>query len=188
MKKFTQQAYRLLAVKTVCALLIIFIASGCFSVKPSTTKSGKNLYETFFVGEEGTQYFIKPIAFENSDKTESLLLDLTFRYKNEIKDSTVLNFTLEGPDIYKNFDAVSIANPELLAAAQNLELLFNETDKGRYISRFTAKISLADTHKLFQDNNWTLTLSSSDLSREYVPNKKNLKVIHTLRNAVFSIM
>src|SRR5690606_36572025 len=33
----------------------------CVSVKPSTTKSGKKYFETFYV-ENGTQYFIKPLA------------------------------------------------------------------------------------------------------------------------------
>ena len=43
---------------------------GCLGVKNSTKNSGKNLFETFFVGNEGIQYFIKPLTFKDNNKNQ----------------------------------------------------------------------------------------------------------------------
>src|SRR5690606_7037547 len=81
-----------------CMLLLLL--SSCFSVKPGTSRSARNLYQNFFIGEEGSQYFIKPIAFENDEK-EKLQLDITFRYKDEVKDSATVNFSIVTKELNK---------------------------------------------------------------------------------------
>ena len=46
----------------------LILALGSCSAGKSGVKTGKKLFTDFFVGDAGTQYFIKPLTFENADK------------------------------------------------------------------------------------------------------------------------
>lgn len=168
-------------------LFIVIFSAGCLSLKPSTTKSGKKLFETFYVGEEGTQYYIKPLLFEDQESKEKVFLDLTFRYKNEIKDSAIVNLTIEGPYIYKAIRKIRFNGANNIESNQ-IEFIFNEKNKNEFVSRFTSKIALKDIENLFNNANWSLTLYSDIRTINGKPNKKTIKSIHTLHENVFSIM
>ena len=65
-----------------CGIIILMSLSACSGLK----QSGSNLYTSFYVGEKGTQYFIKPLYFSNKE-SEKLNTDFTFRFQNTINKS-----------------------------------------------------------------------------------------------------
>lgn len=173
--------------KLIIALLC-FLLCGCFGVKPTTTKSGKHLFETFYAGAEGTQYFIKPLLFSNQKPAEELAADITFRYKNEVRDSAIINFSIKSPVIYKTIDSMKIANNDFHAVTSKITLLFNEKPAEVFVSRFTAKLPLHQVKQLFDNDGWEITIYSKALSNQYRPSKGSQKAIETLKDKVFVVM
>lgn len=175
-------------VKVLLLFLVSIFLSGCLSVKPTTTKSGKNYYETFYVGADGNQYFIKPLSFKNSETKEELIVDITFRYKDEIKDSAIVNFTITSPVIYKSLDSLKISNNSIDISNHNTSLLFNEKSNSEFISRFTSEIALYDIKKLFNKDDWTFIIYNATETTKFKPNRKTVKAITALRENVFILM
>ena len=162
----------------------IFFAS-CLGVKPGGVKSGKKLYETFFVGIDGTQYFIKPLLFCNQS-TEEIKIDFTFRYKSEIKDSAIVNISFFSKDLFKNNKGFKIINDIDTVAISKMEYLFSERNKKFYISRFSCKISLLDLKNIFQRSNWKLLFLKNDVV-DYYSTKATKNKIEKLNYEIFSL-
>jgi hypothetical protein len=188
MKDFVMNFRIYFKFKLLSFLFTSLLLNGCLSVKPTSTKSGKNLFESFFVGEEGTQYFIKPVLFSIEETKEELVLDITFRYKNMIKDSAIVNFSIKGPMIYKNIDSLKISNTNLEINSSNIKLLFNEKTKNGFTSRFTTKIALNETKNLFNNDEWAFTTFNNSQLNKFKPAKKTQKAINILREKVFVLM
>lgn len=172
---------------TCIVLCILNSLTGCLSVKPAATKSGKNLFETFYVGDEGTQYFIKPLILVNTQNREEIAIDFTFRYKNEIKDSVALNLSLQSSNIFKSFDSLSFSNQTHKIVSKELRLLFNEKRNSLYISRFTTKFPLVELNKLFDTNDWALTLYKDNSYTTYISEKQTKKAITKLEEKIFTL-
>ncbi len=169
-------------------ILVFLIFSSCSAIKPASTNSGKTYFETFYVGEEGSQYFIKPLLFKTEKVNEQLLVDITFRYKNEIKDSAILNFSIVSPLIYKTVDSLKLLNKNLQIKTNKVKLLFNQKNTSDFISRFTTKFSLEEIKELFEHNEWKFILYNKNQSVEYLSNKKTNKTIFILKNNIFVLM
>ncbi|MBE9466763.1 MAG: hypothetical protein IMY72_00410 [Bacteroidetes bacterium] len=150
-------------------------------------KSGKKLFETFYVGEDGTQYFIKPLIFSNSQNKEKLLIDFTFRYKNEVKDSVVINFSLLSSNIFKNIDSLSFSNTTHKIMSKNVNLMFNEKKNKLFNSRFSTKIPLINFDKMFINGDWNIIVYSRENSSTYYSEKKTKKAIKKLQDKIFII-
>lgn len=170
----------------IISICLAGLSTSCLKIKPNGTKSAKKYFETFFVGEEGTQYFIKPFEFAN-DNGEKILLDITFRYKDEVKDSATLTFTYYSEDLIKSIDSLSFSNPSMSLQANSIELLFNERDKDLIQSRFSSKVLLKDLVNLFDKSNWEIKLNSSDKPYSVSSNKKSDKIIEALNFEIFSL-
>ncbi|MDD2636080.1 MAG: hypothetical protein PHW82_11340 [Bacteroidales bacterium] len=170
----------------IVSMLIFF--SGCISLKPGGAKSAKKLFETFYVGEEGTQYFIKPLVFSNNQNKEKMLIDFTFRYKTEIKDSVTVNFSLLSPNIFKKIDSLSLSNSANTIISQDFNLLFNKKEKKFFNSRFSAKISLIEFKDMFTKDDWTINVYQPNFSITYVSGNKTNKAIKTLQENIFIIL
>jgi hypothetical protein len=162
--------------------------SGCLSIKPSTTKSGKKYFETFYVGEEGTQYFIKPILFKDEKSNEDLVLDITFRYRNEIKDSAIVNFSIKSPMIYKTIDSLKLSNKNIAIKSNKLELLFNEKNKTGFTSRYSTKFSLNEMKEMFTNDAWEVNIYNQNKITTLKPHRTTFKAINTVRDKVFILM
>ena len=175
-------------IKPFIVLIFIISLSGCISIKPAAEKSGKSLFETFYVGEEGTQYFIKPLTFTNYSNEEKLNIDFTFRYKNEVKDSVTVNFSLLSSNIFKSIDSFSFSNTTNKIISKNIKLLFNEKKNKLFKSRFSTKISLIEFNKMFVSNEWKITIFSPEFSSTYIADKKTKKRINKLRDNVFILL
>ena len=175
--------------RNILYITLLIILSGCMSIKPGATNSAKKYYETFYVGKDGTQYFIKPLSFNDEDSNKELSLDITFRYKKVVKDSSKLNFSIEkSQKLMKSIDSLKISNDHQAILSYDIDLLFNEKDDDEYLSRFTTQIPLKNTHQLFDNNNWKFIIYSEKDKLSFKPTNKTQKIIRALRNDLFSIM
>ncbi len=172
-------------------LVVLFFAlvllNGCLSIKIGGVKSGKNLYETFFVGEAGTQYFLKPFYFYNKQK-ESVIIDFTFRYKDVIKDSVMVNFTIKHANLFKTIDAAVINNDSMLCKLNNMVLLYNKKDGKYFLSRFSSKCALKDLDQLFLNDQWKIEVKSKLVTSQFYHNKKSRKKINKLNSELFVLL
>jgi hypothetical protein len=177
-----------LPVKFISIIVFFILFSGCLSIKPSSSKSGKNYFVTFFVGEEGTQYFIKPILLKNEKSSDYLKVDMTFRYKNEIKDSTTVNISIQSAIVYKTIDSLKLVNKDIEIKSTKIELLFNEKNKKGFISRQSTKFSLKETKELFNSDDWEMIVYNQNKVTSYKPHGKTSRAIHAVRDRVFVLM
>jgi hypothetical protein len=173
---------------TLLVLSLFFLQLPCSGQKSGAANSGKKFFESFFVGEEGIQYFIKPMAFVNADKSEKLMIDITFRYKSEVKDSATLNFSILSPQILKKIDLAEIKNQSSTIHIAKVELLFNEKQKSKFISRFSAKILLSDLLLLFSANQWHFNIFQNNQKMQYFATSKTNRSILILRDNLFVLM
>lgn len=149
-------------------------------------KSGKQLYETFFVGEEGTQYFIKPLTFEaQGDPSLTLELDIAFRSKKELKGKTTLNYSLLGSDIVKSVEKISLNSSPTTVLCEENKFLFNEKKKKHYVSRFSSELEAVILKELFKKAQWEIHLESKEQNYVFVPSAKTAKAIAKLNENVF---
>lgn len=188
MKNFLIRCCNTSHFKLVSFILLLLMFSGCLSIKPSTTKSGKNYFDTFYVGEEGVQYFIKPVLFKDEKSNEDLILDITFRYRNEIKDSAVVNFSIKSSIIYKTIDSLKISNKDIEIKSDKVELLFNEKNKTGFTSRYSTKFSLKEIKEMFNNGAWEMTIYNQNQITRYEPQRKTISAINAVRDNIFVLM
>lgn len=182
--KFSLHDFLILTSISIISLLF----AGCISIKPAATKSGKKYFETFFAGEEGSQYFIKPISFQSKASNHKITADLTFRYKNQIKDSATVNFSIIGRTLYKSLDSIIISNSTVKCIQHNCKLLFNENRSNTFVSRFSVKCSLKDLTKLYNDEQWEIIIFAPTEKVIFTPTSKSIKAINQVNKSVFSIL
>lgn len=178
----------MLQFKFVSFSLLLLLFSGCLLIKPSSTKSGKNYFVTFFVGEEGTQYFIKPILLKDEKSSDYLNIDMTFRYKNEIKDSTTVNISIQSSIVYKTLDSIKLVNKDIEIKSNKVDLLFNEKNNKGFTSRYSTKFSVKQTKELFNNEDWEMIIYNQNNVTKYKPHGKTSKAIHAVRDRVFVLM
>ena len=173
----------------VCRLficgLILCVVNGCTAVKPSGSSGSSKLFETFFVGEDGTQYFIKPLLFE-SDDSGTLYCDYTFRYKDEVKDSVAMNFSIHHSEMTKHLDSVQVSSDEYKIVASPVKFLFNERESKLFESRFSVKFPLSQFIRLMKEQHaLNMTLYEREGERYYQSTDKAEKNIKKLHREVF---
>ncbi|MCE1187579.1 MAG: hypothetical protein LWX56_00430 [Ignavibacteria bacterium] len=164
---------------------ILFIGAlffwGC-----STGANG--MYDTFFVGEHGMQYFIHPIEFAGLQETSgSAQLDFTCRYKNAETDSSIVNISLIGQTGTRSLDSIVIMNSTIKFALKNPEVMFVEREKSNVVSRFTAKTQTALIKNLFAQTDWRIEVYSSQNILRYTAGSKAKSIIEDVNYAIFSL-
>ena len=101
--------------------------------------SQKNLIKSFFRGDNGIQYFIKPIVYQTTNK-EKLSVDFTL---NVINDSVV--------KIISNFSSLKNNMKKLIIGSSTYEVikLFDDYETKKIYSRYTFDLKFKDFKKLF---------------------------------------
>ena len=101
--------------------------------------SQKNLIKSFFRGDNGIQYFIKPIVYQTTNK-EKLSVDFTL---NVINDSVV--------KIISNFSSLKNNMKKLIIGSSTYEVikLFDDYETKKIYSRYTFDLKYRDFKKLF---------------------------------------
>lgn len=168
--------------------LLIFLLS-VFISSCSIFGGGENvddLIDTFSVGEQGTQYYINRLEFEDKDGNESTI-DFTFRYKDQIKDSCITNISIWVEDLMKDPESVTFKNSNVNYTHSQLDLMFAEKDDDDFHSRFTMNIPMTTINDLFKDNNWTITFKKGNRNLTYTPTSSAKEKISILNNDLFVI-
>ena len=163
----------------------LFVSNCALTVKPAATKSAKTYYESFFVGEAGTQYFIKPIEFYDEDGHDKLFVDFTFRYKNEVKDSAVINLSIHGEVVIKSVNGITLTNAVSSISLSDISLLFNDKKDKKMISRFSAKCSTKEMIDIFDNSGVNVTINTVNSSKLFLPSKKSHKIIRSLNDNLY---
>ena len=101
--------------------------------------SQKNLIKSFFRGDNGIQYFIKPIVYQTTNN-EKLSVDFTL---NVINDSVV--------KIISNFSSLKNNMKKLIIGSSTYEVikLFDDYETKKIYSRYTFDLKYRDFKKLF---------------------------------------
>ena len=101
--------------------------------------SQKNLIKSFFRGDNGIQYFIKPIVYQTTNK-EKLSVDFTL---NVINDSVV--------KVISNFSSLKNNMKKLIIGSSTYEVikLFDDYETKKIYSRYTFDLKYRDFKKLF---------------------------------------
>jgi len=110
-----------------------------FILSVTSVFSQKNLIKSFFRGDNGIQYFIKPIVYQTINK-EKLSVDFTL---NVINDSVV--------KIISNFSSLKNNMKKLIIGSSNYEVikLFDDYETKKIYSRYTFDLKFRDFKKLF---------------------------------------
>lgn len=185
-KKLNNKEHQSLALIKLIIIGIVILFSGCFGIKNSSVNSGKKLYETFFVGDDGIQYFVKPLTFTDVNKNR-LMLDLTFRYKDTIKDSATVNISFRNTEVIRDIDSLIMSNNYVSIEYKQFNYLFSERMRSEFNSRYSTKSLLVDIYKLFDHNSWTLTVYSKGVKSEYFTPENTMKKIDKLRYEIFAL-
>jgi hypothetical protein len=173
---------------TFMALFFMFLLA-CSSMKPGSSGPSKGLFETFYVGDDGMQYFIKPLVFEDNSNRNKLEMDLLFRYKNEIKDSATLNLSLIGEIFIKEVDSLVLSNNKLKTVTNEVSLMFNEKGKEGFHSRCNTKVPFGEVVQLFENSDWKITVyGQNEQTITYLATKRTSKSIEGLNADVFVLI
>ena len=99
----------------------------------------KNLIKSFFRGDNGIQYFIKPIVYQTTNN-EKLSVDFTL---NVINDSVV--------KIISNFSSLKNNMKKLIIGSSTYGVikLFDDYETKKIYSRYTFDLKFRDFKKLF---------------------------------------
>ena len=116
---------------------IVFLIFIIFSI--TSVFSQKNFIKSFFRGDNGIQYFIKPIVYKTVDK-DKLTVDFTL---NVINDSVV--------KIVSNFSSQNSKIKKLLIGSSSFipKKLFDDYETKKIYSRYTFVLEFDDFKKIF---------------------------------------
>lgn len=166
------------------ALSAVFIAS-CGGLKPGSGSSAKGLYTAFYVGEEGTQYFIKPLAFEGDEGRAAA--DFTFRLGSDSLTNARVVISVLGDEVIRKADSVTFANQDLYFSSDSVKLLFNERLRKNVESRIEVLVPVPYLTGLFNQDDWKIVIYRSERQTAFYAGKKTRKRIASLRHDIFSL-
>lgn len=152
-------------IKLILSIISIFVIS-------CSNKFDK-LFETFYIGKNQYQYFIKPLTFE-SDNSD-LFVDYTVRLLDTAKYAT-MNFTIESKENPGSCQKISY---EL----SNQKIEINEIDefyyekKSDYIYRSSAKIDLEELIEIFDSEEIGISYFGNLEKQNFKANNSTLKKI-----------
>ena len=164
---------------TLCFFIILFI-NNC-----AVNNSRNRLFQSFYMGNGITQYFIKELTFNNDNN--SLLLDITVQMKKEDSNNAIVNFTLQGKENINQVDSAIIVQQGKKLILTNIVPLFNEKIKNNFKSRYTSNINANDLFIFFQDPLWSIHITSRGKKYVYTTPKKTIKSIQYIHSNVFEI-
>ncbi len=170
--------------KNLIFILLVLLLGSCMGIKPGSRNSVSKLYESFFAGQEGMQYFIKPLEFRNNNK-EKLLVDFTFRYRNEIRDSVIVNVSVVSEKLIRNFHLLEFSSDSNIANSDSLNFFLSSIKGNQITSRFSTKIHLKEIVGLFKNSDWIVKIESNTINSEFSPTRATKKNINRLNQNLF---
>lgn len=172
------------------AILSLFFCLGlisCGGLKPGASNSAKTLYENFFVGAEGSMYFIKPLALKSEEKLDGNI-DFTFTNANLDNDTAIVNLDY----VVKSKSApvqLSLVSAGIKADLSITEQFYIERYGEGFKYRYSATGALKDINALFASGSFALVVTCENGQHyEYEATKKSKKSINKLQYGVFALL
>jgi hypothetical protein len=159
--------------KIALFLILAFAFTACMGVKPQGTRATSRHFESFYLGEGISQYFIKPMKFTQDKNT--LLVDFTIRQDNYLSEGGTMNFSLKTPELFDKVDSLFISTSTAKIYAENLERLFLQKDSKNYHIRTSSSVSKDFITAFFDSEDLLIKVYCSNQSFEFEPNKKNTR-------------
>ncbi len=169
-------------------ILLLWMAQACLGPRPASSPGGGSTYVSYFAGEEGTQYFIKPLEFKNSDGTKATV-DVTFRSRDTLAPSAeaTVNISIFQPDdkpprvpakawLQHESRRVMLRNPKRLLVSPQKRTVNN---------RFTSTCNARELKALFEAATFQLYMGEVESSEGFVPTRKTKKKIAQTQAGVF---
>lgn len=159
---------------------------GCMSVKPTASKTDGSLYETFYLGNRGTQYFIKPLLFES--EKEELKIDFTFRPSENTGNLVTTNYTIVSAEKIEKVDTMILKNKTQIVKCTDNKKLYSEIKNSKRVCRFSAKIQLEKLNQIMANPAWSIQVVTKDTTMYYQASGRTKKSITKLQEDLFETL
>lgn len=167
-----------------CIVLTLLFLIGCGGLKPVGAGKSGGLYETFYTGETGMQYFIKPLEFESLDTKESLLLDIVFRENEIATDSALVNISVFTTAKFSPGGNVTATTPKGQITFDFERVIFKEKLKNFYEVRLGTKCSPKEIREFIKGDIELLSVMSDQMKYSFQPTKKTKKSLSKISASV----
>lgn len=164
------------------SILLIFSLFSCSKVKPGASAKAGGLYESFYLGPDQNQYFIKPLEFEYDDY--ELHADFTFKKLKDSLSPITLNFTITSDIVIKDIQYYQIAGERV----NELQKLFLEQNRSKYEIRFTSELSYDSFSKFMKMQEPIILIESDYLSNSFTATNSSKKKIGKLNEGLIQLM
>ncbi len=169
--------------KTILLLsLVLTTIASCSLKKISNTLSSNRVYENFYIGDNGNQWYIYPLKFSN--KTTHFLVDFTI--KDNAKDTVTVKYSIITKKQLSKPKSImfNLANNE----KYNLDLgkkIFVETEGDILHLRYVSTMTYPDFLNFFNSIN---SITIDGLDEPVVPTKATKKKIDAVNRQVIKII
>jgi len=143
------------------SLLLISLSislNSCLGVKPATSGGGKKYFESYYAGDEGNQYFIKPLVLVSEYKEAKATLDISFRSKESLQGTAQVNFSVYMPEAVHSLKDAYLYINDTSFELSDIKLLFVEKEKNGFQSRFSTNIPAEKLKPIFNTSDWQLVI------------------------------
>lgn len=136
---------------------------------------------TFYVGDSGTQYFIKPLRFDGQQYHGYLTIDFTFRHLSSNEVPVVAKFSFIKPQAVQHLDSLVIKTPKANLVLRDPATLFVTPYKLQKVhSRYTSTVLLSELLKVTGDDWWIIDAWSKGEYIRYVSSNKAKKALRKI--------
>lgn len=177
-------------IKCVCLLCIFLMSSCTLYYQPHVSSKVQDQYTTYYVGGQGTQYFIKPLILKANNVEASMFVDFTFRYKKESQLNPVnCNFTFFSTQPFNKIANVYLVlddstKVELTAMEPLRKVLLKN---GKYECRYSSNLNMNDFIQAFENDRLEFSVIQGTENTVFYPNKETQKMIHLLEVNLFQL-
>lgn len=132
------------------------------------------MYESFYIGPDESQYFIKPLEINNAVGDE-LMMDFTFRTYPDSISSVTLNHSLISEKAIGNIDSIRFANDAKSFTSTHTHRLYIEEKGSRFHLRSSSEIDYGGLREFLSDTDTRITIFHMGDSTEFHPTEQLLK-------------
>ena len=174
------------------SLLLISLSislNSCLGVKPATSGGGKKYFESYYAGDEGNQYFIKPLVLVSEYKEAKATLDISFRSKESLQGTAQVNFSVYMPEAVHSLKDAYLYINDTSFELSDIKLLFVEKEKNGFQSRFSTTVPAEKLKSIFNTSDWQLVITK-EKGKTYKfdtasSSKKRIEAINTNLFTIF---
>lgn len=144
-----------------------------FLIIPILLFSQKNHLKTFYRGDKGVQYFIKPIKFKGPDNKD-LLIDFTINVINDSVNKIVSNFSISDG----NIKTLDIGDKKI-----DVKKLFDEYESREIYTRYNFELTLNNLRQIFIQKQITIKTNNFQIRRSFVKESNRIynKILSDLK-------